>query len=191
MTYLDRMMKGEDFTAEVKAGWGPETELGRPVELEINVSLYHNPRYTGYCLSITGILDIKKCDKLGLVPIKTGGQCKDMDRHLAACGLFSPTLDRIISIWRRWHLNDMCPGTEAQEKCLAGLYAEKCGTVSFDERCEYLKNHGLLCDPRVIVGGMPYKYGSGWLYRKIPHEVLRDLCVCLDTGITIMKGEKR
>lgn len=191
MTYLERMEKEEDFDATVKSSWGPETELGRPVELEIKVSLYHNPRCTGYCLSIMGSLDIKKCDKLGLKPIKTRGQCQDMDSHLASCGLFSPTLDRIISIWRRWHLNDMCPGTEAQEKCLDGLYAEKCGTASFDERCEYLKNHGLLYDPLVIVCGMPYKYGIGWLYRQIPHEVLRDLCVCLDTGITIMKGEKR
>lgn len=191
MTCLERMMKGEDFDATVKSAWGPETELGRPVELEIKVSLYHTPRCTGYCLSIMGSLDIKKCDKLGLKPIKTGGQCKDMDSHLAACGLFIPTLDRIISIWRRWHLNDMCPGTEAQEKCLEGLYAEKCGTASYDERCEYLKNHGLIRDPLVIVGGIPYKYGSGWLYRKIPHEVLVDLCVCLDTGITIMKGVKR
>lgn len=190
MTYLERMLKGEDIDTTVKSVWGPETEFGYPVELELKVSLGHNQRCPGYCLSIIGSLKVKKCAELGLVPIETSGQCTDMDKYLDDCGLCSPTLNKILAIWRKWHMNDMRPGTIEQERCLEGLYAKK-EKADFGERCEYLKNHYLLCDPLVIVGGKPYKYGSGWLYWEIPHEVLRELCECLDTGITIMKGQKR
>ena len=49
MACLERMLKGEDIDTTVKSVWGPETEFGYPVELELKVSLSHNPRCPGYC----------------------------------------------------------------------------------------------------------------------------------------------
>lgn len=193
MDCLEKMRKGEDFIKKLQSVWGPPTECGFPVELNITAELSHKEGRQGYCLSMIGSLVIKKCDKLGLVPVNAGWQCTDMDKYLSACGLYSPILDRILEIWRKWNLNDMKAGTEAQDKCLKKLYEERgdgAGYVDYYERCEYLKKHGLLDDPLVVVDGSPYRYGSRWLFRKIPDEVLCDLCRCLDRGIVIMRSKE-
>lgn len=178
--------------ADVKTTWGPETELGFPVEAGVRVEL-RNEEGKGYVLSIMGNLKVKKCEELGLPSSHyTAGQCQEMGEHLAKCGLYSPTLDKIVSIWKKWHLNDMHAGSEAQEAFLENYRKDHPGFPNdYNEECKLLKKHRLYADKKALVNGKPYEYGRGWLFREIPKDVLVELCGCLDSGIILFKkGEK-
>jgi len=74
------------------------------------------------------------------------------------------TMVTIYNIWKKHHLNDMHPGTEAQEEAL-----EKAGYTSwankYNECCDYLKSINLYEDNG-------YKFGCGWLKRDIPSQDL-------------------
>lgn len=75
-----------------------------------------------------------------------------------------PIFKVIYQMWKKYHLNDMHPGTEAQEEAL-----EKAGYTgwanNYYECCDYLKSIGLYEDNG-------YKFGTGWLKREIPQEDL-------------------
>ena len=75
------------------------------------------------------------------------------------------TMATIYNMWKKHHLNDMHPGTEAQEKALeeAGLthWANE-----YKKCCDYLESIGLYEDNG-------YKFGTGWLKREIPQEDLQ------------------
>lgn len=73
----------------------------------------------------------------------------------------NPRWKVIYKLWRKYHLNDLHAGTEAQEKAL-----EQCPSTDYEERCEYLKSVNLYEDNG-------YKYGSAWLYRAIPEKDLK------------------
>ncbi len=86
----------------------------------------------------------------------------------------TPLFKEIYDLWKKWHLNTMHAGTERQEEALElwreKQKAEKPDTIIlYDYRrdCEYLESIGLLFDE---VNGKPYKYGCGWLTRRIPEE---------------------
>ena len=181
------MMKVEDFTAEMKAGWGPETEMGQPVRLSLSVKLSYNEDFKGYCLSIIGDLNIKESARLGLHAIHIGWQCTDIEEVLERNGLRCIGLDVIVPIWRKWSGNDMRPGSEAQEKCLEE-FQENCPEwkYNYDGACILLKQRDLYEDKGCIVNGKPYRYGTGWMFRRIPNQVLADLCGALDSGLIIV-----
>lgn len=89
----------------------------------------------------------------------------------------NPTFLEIYAIWKRYHLNTMKAGTEKQEEALeAWREAQKAENkiILFDYRkdCEYLESVGLLFDE---VNGKPYKYGSAWLTRRIPEEIVNKI----------------
>lgn len=69
----------------------------------------------------------------------------------------------LLSIWDKYHLNNMHAGTRKQEKALQ----KKFGTsrVDYDKAVEYLKSIGLYEDNG-------YRYGSGWLTQEVPEKVL-------------------
>ena len=190
-TYFAKMMRGEDFTADLKSDWGPETEMGRPVSLEIRVDLSHKKGKPDYCLSISGKLTIKECAKLGLHAVRVACQCTDVDEILARNGLWCHHIDVIVGIWKKWHLNDMNAGTDAQEDFLEE-YRKNHPDWKYDynEACLLLKGRGLYFDKSCIVDGMPYEYGNGLVFRRIPKDVLVELCGALDGGLVIVpKGE--
>ena len=118
MTYLERALKGEDIAAELSADWGPDTEMGKPVSLKINVELSHKDGKPDYCLSIIGYLRIKECAKLGLHAVHVAWQCPDMADILEKSGLRCAGLDVIVPIWKKWAGNDMHSGSKAQEEFL-------------------------------------------------------------------------
>lgn len=123
--------------------------------------------------------------------IVLGGQCLE-----ALAKLFPAhgKAQKIIAVWRRWHLNDMRAGCEHQR---AGKWDEKpidptrpCDTSVTLKAGEHglLKDHtgwnmltwvkqdehpdGLLCRPCPVCG---YKYGTEWLYEAIPEDVLEEI----------------
>lgn len=75
--------------------------------------------------------------------------------------------DRLIEIWRKYHLNDMTPGTKAQEDAI-NEWVERGGGKSKDyvATCNYLESIGLLED-------RGYRYGSGWLCRPIDEDDIK------------------
>lgn len=190
MTFTEKMNAGEDFVANLFANYGPHTEKGYPVELNLRVELSHKGKERGYRLSIMADLKVKECESLGLRYINTGGQCLDnAAEHLKTCGLQCKALDAIIPIWKEWHLNDMHAGSPAQEEYLKAYNKAHPGEIrgDYDKECELLKRKGLLVDKKCIVNGKPYKFGTGWLFREIPHKILLELCGILDGGMSIIK----
>lgn len=192
MTNIEKLRSGGDIFVKKHADWGPETERGPLVELEIEVSLRHNDKKEDYCLSICGNLLIKECKKLGLEPIDTGGQCEGVIvQYLADSGLRCRALEKVIPIWKEWHLNDCHAGTVAQDKCLEAYKAANPDwNWDYDNACKVLRQKDLCEDKQYLVGGKPYKYGSAWLFRKIPQNVLEELCGILDSEFVLEKIKK-
>lgn len=74
---------------------------------------------------------------------------------------------QILNIWREYHLNDMNAGTKHQTEILYDF--ESTSSINrYTEQCTYLESKGILYD-------RGYKYGTGWLYREIPEDVVEFL----------------
>lgn len=73
----------------------------------------------------------------------------------------NPEIDlaKFMGIWRRWHLNDMNPGTPAQMAIVRGTCR------NYDEALALLAEHDLLVDHG-------YKYGTAWLREEVPGDAL-------------------
>lgn len=98
--------------------------------------------------------------------IVCGGQCLDeMKRFLNKDELFN----KLYRLWKIWHLNDMCSGTEKQESALIAKFNK---IPDYDTACEYLKSINLYEDNG-------YKYGSSYLYRPISDEDLATIKMLL------------
>jgi len=120
--------------------------------------------------------------------ILEGGQCLDTINEYPTIHN-NETFAVIYKMWKKYHLNDMHAGTERQETALKE--AIKNGKLpkhsDYTEQCEYLKTINLLDDEEYLVPKqqrdgsvehVPYRYGSGWLYREIPEadlEIIRNL----------------
>lgn len=188
MTYDEKLDNNEDIVEHLSANWGPETEVGYPVDLKLDVELKWKDG-KGYCLSCCADLVIRASEKLGLKPINAGGQCLDEAVvALNACGLRCRMLEKIVPIWKKWHLNDTHAGTERQDEILDRYKKEHPDwRYDYDEACEILKEHDLYEDKQYLVDGEPYKYAHKWLFREIPHEILLELVDALDETISIQK----
>lgn len=188
MTYDEKLESNEDIVEHLSANWGPETEMGYPVELKLDVELKWKDG-KGYALSCWGDLVIRESEKLGLKAIRASGQC--LDDAISAfrdCGLRCRMLEKVVPIWNKWHLNDTHAGTERQDEVLDKYKKEHPDwRYDYSEACKILKEHDLYEDKQYLVDGKPYKYGSKWLFREIPHEILLELVDALDETISIQK----
>lgn len=92
--------------------------------------------------------------KRGRGDIIAGGQlCDDIKSYINRYAVEVSTVDRIIAIWNRWHLNDMRACCEHQRELnwtYAGHPSEPCPTCG-------------------------YECGTAWLYEEIPAEVLTEV----------------
>jgi hypothetical protein len=76
-----------------------------------------------------------------------GGQCVDeLEKIRTTESLTMREIVRLIDIWNEWHLNDMQPGCEHQP-------------AEFDAVCPH----------------SGYKYGTRWLVKVVPDDVLAEL----------------
>jgi hypothetical protein len=82
-------------------------------------------------------------------------------------------VQRIAEVAKDWHLNDMHPGTPAQEALLAEHEGEYVGSTSWQYywACDLLAEHDLLVDTSPEYGEKGYKYGSNWLTVPLPAEI--------------------
>jgi hypothetical protein len=103
----------------------------------------------------------------------TCGQCVE-----EVAGYFpeNQLAQRILAIWRDWHLNDMRSGSPAQEAWLkanpvAAVYPES----HYQKASDALKTAGLNPDPGYLHNGKPYEYGHAWLTEELPAEIASEI----------------
>lgn len=70
-------------------------------------------------------------------------------------------VEKLFYIWNRYHLNDMKPGTPKQMELL-----RKYTGCDYSEACRVLKENNLYIDNG-------YRYGSSWLFEKVPDDIIR------------------
>lgn len=93
------------------------------------------------------------------------GQCLDgLLKGKPSADYMSCEVEALFSTWKRWHLNNMRPGTKkqmAQIRKWQRLNRE----CSYENICQWLKEIDLYEDEG-------YRYGSGWLKEEVPDDVL-------------------
>lgn len=139
------------FSEKVEAG-----NAGRRNLCEVELCLRKNHGKLAFSCSCA-IWNASRTDWL------MGGQCLEELLDLARRAKWSreslSLLSEIVSLWKKYHLNDMHAGTPEQEAALKGFVG------GYDERCEHLKQLGLY---EVQHEGKPYRYGTAWIHQEIP-----------------------
>lgn len=104
------------------------------------------------------------------------GSCGQIEMHLSqpeglkgfipAEGWTLDTMRHFLSVWNRWHLNDMTAGSPAQEAHLRKLqYDRSKNGDHYEWALRVLGTAGLQPDSG-------YSYGSAWLSEEVPEDVL-------------------
>lgn len=108
--------------------------------------------------------------------IYTGGQCVD---SVAAYFPNDKKAQRMVAIWREWHLNDMTAGSPAQESWLKANPLDPKSYAypksHYEVASAALRAAGLNPDPGYQHNGKPYSYGSAWLSRELPADVVSEI----------------
>ena len=105
------------------------------------------------------------------------GQCVD-----EVCKYFphDQLARRMERVWRDYHLNDMRAGSPAQEALLKSKEPERLKSLAhpvshYDWASNVLAEAGLNPDPNHLHNGVPYRYGSAWLKRELPMEIIAEI----------------
>lgn len=97
------------------------------------------------------------------------GQCLDTLVELMPD---NEILKVVHPIWKEYHCNNLHAGTQKQEEALLLYFTEIEEKYDYDKAKEYLSVIGLYED-------RGYKYGSSWLLKPVPDEVLQRLITVL------------
>ena len=109
------------------------------------------------------------------------GGCGQVNMHewefLSYCaGWDAEKVAKFREVWKRWHLNGMRGGSPAQEQWLLDNPIPKEDYAypknHYDVASERLREAGLNPDPSFMHNGKNYSYGSAWLKKEVPVEVL-------------------
>lgn len=81
----------------------------------------------------------------------------------------SELLQRIVKVWKHWHLNDLRAGTREQQ-AIIDEYRQQNPDWQYDyiHECEVLAAYGLLVDRGC-------KYGTAWLVELLPNSVVAEV----------------
>lgn len=93
------------------------------------------------------------------------GQCLDEMNEFESLRS-NPTFRKLYEWWKLYHLNDLHSGSRSQEDALIAKFGK---IPAYNEACDYLKSIDLYKDEN------DYEYGSAWLYREIPENVLLEM----------------
>ena len=99
---------------------------------------------------------------------------------------FNPVVQQMYQVWKEYHLNDMQAGSPRQEGFKLALnymrtssnipsLPNKSPNISYDDLTHALDKCNLLVDwsyTNPNTGNLGYKYGSAWLTKEIPEEVI-------------------
>lgn len=95
---------------------------------------------------------------------------------------------KLIDLWHKYHLNDMNAGTKGQEKAIEeAIKKKKLENYDYDKTCKYLKSIKLY---EVMYYGKPYKYGHGWLKRRLPSNIEEETNAICDNIEKVEQTEK-
>ena len=83
-------------------------------------------------------------------------------------------VQKIHQVWKEWHLNDMTAGSPRQETFVKKLKQAN-QPFDYDTIKQKLTDAGLDPDPEFIYKGTPYSYGSAWLMRELPAEIIEEI----------------
>lgn len=129
------------------------------VELEINLKETEK----GYVFSMSGGI----WNHIHTDYICCGQMCDEIGKMFH----HNKMVQRLVNIWEQYHLNDLNAGTINQEKALESFESK-----DYTKQCEYLKSIGLYEDNG-------YKYGTAWLFRQIPDEVIDEIKTIINNPI--------
>lgn len=99
------------------------------------------------------------------------GQCQQhirKDLPNIELAISKEQLLRILEVWEEWHLNDMEAGTKQQEEIVVNHYGKGKRGYTYKDACDVLEREGLYKD-------RDYKYGSAWLLRILPEEIIEEV----------------
>lgn len=102
--------------------------------------------------------------------IISGGQNLD---EIAELFPSNELVQRIVQVWKKWHLNDMNAGSPRQTEFLEKLDLPNYN--HYEVAKEKLKEAGLDPDESFFYQGKPYSYGSAWLSVEIPSDVVSEI----------------
>lgn len=177
------------FTKTVRLGvlHEPWTTRGQNVHCTI--------KYVDGRLSITGVIGAKRNGDCT-------GSCGQINGDLfwslamsnarldLAPGWGGLALRKFLLAWHDYHLNDMCAGSPAQRAELARHTPRYTYPKTHcDWALETLTAAGLQPDASYLHNGKPYSYGSAWLRREVPKDVLDMLQALPDADIPCPWGE--
>lgn len=141
----------------------------------LDVTLRHKVNDTAPYLDV----DLKNCRAyvelsiMGSIMNAAGSDATSCGQIVDEIGRLFPerlTVQRLVEIWRQWHLNGMKSGTREQNRFLAdGRVKVTYPKSQYESDCELLEKANLL-----TVSGPEkanYKYGSAWLVEPLPAEV--------------------
>lgn len=99
-----------------------------------------------------------------------GGQCVD---KVAAYFPNDEKAQRMVEVWKRWHLNDMKAGSSVQEQWL------KDNPIDPAEYA-YPKSHYEVASEKLFEAGLNpdvdgYQYGHAWKFEQIPDEIIAEI----------------
>jgi hypothetical protein len=96
-------------------------------------------------------------------------------------------LKRIYLVWKNWHLNHMHAGSPAQEKYLKDNKMDSSYDY-YNQALKRLKEVGLEPDPSYIVDEKPYHFGSDWLKRDLPPEIIKEIEDLMEIDCPTIEG---
>ena len=124
-------------------------------EVEINLQLQDTQKGKVFTMS-AGVWDSKKTDY-----ICAGQMCGELPKLYPTNQL----VKRLVELWEKYHSNDLNAGTERQWEALWTAGLEK---ADYIKQCEFLESINLYVDGN-------YKYGSTWLFRQIPENIIEEI----------------
>lgn len=96
---------------------------------------------------------------------------EELDRVVPGKGWDAESVKKLQKVWDRWHLNDLRAGSPKQMLFLESLEANE-EPVDYENAVKAMKEAGIYEDADFIYEGKPYRYGSAWLKKEVPAEVL-------------------
>lgn len=141
--------------------WTKRARKANEVTLELNIKTKTRETRT---IDLVPIQEYRVLTMSGSVwnhlktDIYQGGQCLDYILELFPK---NKRLQRIVEIWKEWHLNDMNAGTRKQKQFLD---INLQGKYDYSKAVALLKKHSLLIDRE-------YEYGCGWLVKPLPIQI--------------------
>lgn len=138
-----------------------------------------------YSAGKTGVFyyDTLKRVKKEKVVVISGGVWNHMHTDYMMCGQClddlldlmpdNEVLKIVHPIWKEYHSNNLHAGTKGQEEALQLYFYEIGQDYDFSKAVEYLKLIGLYED-------RGYKYGSSWLLKPVPGDVIEKLMKIFD-----------